>query len=89
MCEKSSKPRKASEFRYAGSNTIFDLSDGTSPLCRGIPNFSEKSDFIFAIIFMTAPVNDIGICPKKQSILSINILFFIYPNRKNAEIAEF
>ena len=38
---------------------------------------------------MTAPVNDIGICPKKQSILSINILFFIYPNRKNAEIAEF
>ena len=42
-CEKPSSPRTASAARNSGSNTIFARSESTSPLWRGIPNFSSKS----------------------------------------------
>ena len=50
--EKSSMPRRASRTLYSGSNTILARSESTSPLWRGIPNFSLKSVLIFAITFI-------------------------------------
>ena len=51
-CEKPSMPRSASGFRYSGSKTIFARSAGTSPLWRGMPNFSGKSEWILAMTFI-------------------------------------
>lgn len=36
-------PRTASGVRNSGTNTIRATSSGTSPACRGMPNFAGKS----------------------------------------------
>ena len=41
--EKPSMPRSASGLLYSGSKTIRARVPGTSPLWRGMPNFSRKS----------------------------------------------
>ena len=43
MWVKPSRPRKASRTRYSGANTTRARRASTRPLCRGMPNFSEKS----------------------------------------------
>ena len=55
-CEKPSMPRSASGFRYSGSKTIFARSAGTSPLWRGMPNFSGKSEWILAMTFIVCSI---------------------------------
>ena len=52
MWEKPSSPRTASGIRNSGSNTIRARSCGTRPLCRGMPNFEEKSLWIRAITWI-------------------------------------
>ena len=51
MCENSSSSLTAEKSRYGGSKIIFPVRPSTIPLWRGIPNFSGKSVFIFAITF--------------------------------------
>ena len=53
MWENSSSPLTASLLRYMGSNTIRARRWPASPLCRGIPNFSENSVRICAIGFIS------------------------------------
>ncbi len=52
MWEKPSSPRTASGFRNSGSKTMWAFRLSTSPLCRGMPNFSGKSVRMRAMIFM-------------------------------------
>ena len=59
MWEKSSSPRTASGFRYPGSNTTRPLSWGTSPLCRGTPNFSGSSVRMRAMIFISVTASSV------------------------------
>ena len=47
-----SKPRRASGFRYSGSNTTVASRSSTRPLCRGIPNYLGKAPCRVAMIFM-------------------------------------
>ena len=48
--EKSQIPRSASGLRYFFSKIMVPVNSGTSPLCRGMPNFSGKSVRIRAMI---------------------------------------
>ena len=52
--ENPSIPRRASGFRYSGSNTILARRASTTPLCRGIPNLVGKSVRIRAMIFISS-----------------------------------
>lgn len=47
---KPSRPRSASALRNSGSKRIVEHKFCTSPLCRGMPNFSRKSLLIRAMI---------------------------------------
>ena len=52
MWEKPSRPRRASGFRYSGSNTIRASSSSTIPAWRGMPNLVGKSLLIRAMAFI-------------------------------------
>ena len=74
--EKSSNPRKASGFRYSGSNITAPMASSTTPLWRGMPNLVGKSVRIWAITFISR------VSAMAEFILSgcfFRLLYRIYP----------